>query len=92
MNAKPAATLWSSTLRITGALLALWLVVNLLGPWFARDLDRWMGEDSPFGFWMVAETALLLYVAIIVVHVLVMDRLERRYLEDVQQAADAERG
>lgn len=81
--------MWSSTKRITGALLALWLLVNLLGPWFARDIARLVGDDSPFGFWLAAEGALLLYLGIIVVYAVVMDRIERRYLDDQKEAADA---
>jgi putative solute:sodium symporter small subunit len=90
MNRIAAAIMWSSTKRITGALLALWLLVNLLGPWFARDLARLMGDDSPFGFWLAAEVALLLYLAIIVVYAVAMDRIERRYLDDQKQAEDAQ--
>ena len=32
---------WLQTRRLTGALLGVWLAVNLLVPWFARDLNAW---------------------------------------------------
>jgi len=68
------------------ALLLIWLLVNLVGPWFARDLDRIHGLGFPFGFWIAAKGVLLLYLFIIVVYVHVMDRLERRYHEDATEA------
>ena len=82
--------MWSSTKKVTGALLALWLLVNLLGPWFARDLTRLMGDDALFGFWFAAEVSLLVYLVIIVVYVVAMDRIERRYVDEHERAADAQ--
>jgi putative solute:sodium symporter small subunit len=80
--------LWTLTKRMTGALLALWLVMSLVGPWFARDLDRLTGQGRSFGFWVAAEGALLIYLAIVVVYVIAMDRIERRYLDADGLAAD----
>ena len=78
-------------MRLTLGLLAAWLAVNLLVPWFARDLDGLHVYGFPAGYWFAAEGALVLYLLIIVVYVLVMDRLERRYLQALQ-AEDAGSG
>jgi putative solute:sodium symporter small subunit len=75
---------WRSTKRLTAALLLAWLALNLIGPWFARDLDRLRAFGFPFGFWVAAQGALLLYLLIIVVYVRCMDRLEARYLRSAQ--------
>jgi len=72
---------WQSTKRWTAALLAAWLAVNLLVPWFARELDRVQGFGFPAGYWLAAAGALGLYLVIIVVYVVVMERLEARCLE-----------
>jgi putative solute:sodium symporter small subunit len=72
-----AAGYWPRVRRITLALLVLWLLATVIGPWFARDLAgvRWFG--FPLSFWVASQGALLVYLAIIVVYVLLMDRLEQ---------------
>jgi len=87
MSAAARIKFWKLTLRLTLGLLAAWLLINLVVPWFARDLDGLRGFGFPAGYWLAAEGALLLYLLIIVVYVVVMDRLERSYLADA--AADA---
>ncbi len=71
---------WQRTLKLTGGLLLAWLAVNLFVPWFARDLQGWVGFGFPLGYWLAAQGALLMYLLIIVIYVVVMDRLEASYL------------
>jgi putative solute:sodium symporter small subunit len=78
---------WLKTRRWTLGLLAAWLLVNLAVPWFARDLDRYSFLGFPLGYWLAAEGALFIYVGLIAVYVLVMDRLE-----SALAAASAEEG
>lgn len=78
---------WLKTRRWTLGLLAAWLLVNLAVPWFARDLDRYSFLGFPLGYWLAAEGALFVYVGLIAVYVLVMDRLE-----SALAAASAEEG
>ena len=75
---------WRRVLRITGALLAAWLLVTLVGPWFARDLAALSVFGFPLSFWVASQGALLLYVAIIVAYALLMERLERRPGDDAE--------
>ncbi len=71
---------WRYTKRLTAALLLLWAAVSFGVPYFALDLRfNWLG--APFSFWMAAQGALLVYLAIVAVYGLVMNRL------DAQQAA-----
>lgn len=81
---------WSRTQRLTLALLMAWLVVSVGVPWFARDLDRVRVFGFPLGYWFAAEGALLLFLLIIVIYVVAMERLEARYLQDVVQAGGAD--
>jgi putative solute:sodium symporter small subunit len=80
---------WSQTLRLTLSLLGLWLLINFAVPWFARHMDGVRGFGFSAGYWLAAEGALLMYLAIIVVYVWRMDVLERRYLSE--QHGDDER-
>ncbi len=82
--------LWSGTKRLTVCLLGAWLLVNLLGPWFARELNRVQLFGFPLGFWIAAQGALLAYLLIIVIYVVRMDRMEARY--QAESEAEAETG
>jgi len=83
---------WRQTKRLTGGLLVVWLAVNLLVPWFARDLNAWQVFGFPLGFWLAAEGALLVYLAIIVAYVVAMDRLETAYLADEASSTEGPEG
>jgi putative solute:sodium symporter small subunit len=85
-TAKPV--FWARTKQLTGALLAVWLAVNLLVPWLARDLNAVQAFGFPLGFWLAAEGSLLVYLLIIVVYVVAMDRLEARCLRDGDSEGD----
>jgi putative solute:sodium symporter small subunit len=91
MDKPPRQTFWLRTRRLTLALLAMWLALNLLLPWFARDLDQFQAFGFPLGYWLSAEGALLLYLLIVVVYMWVMDRLEAGLqAQDKAQAARAD--
>jgi putative solute:sodium symporter small subunit len=80
---------WSRTRQLTWWLLGAWLLVSLAAPWFARDLDRFHAFGFPVGHWLAAQGALLLFLAIVVVDVVVMERIETRYLESEDAAGGA---
>ncbi|MCW7540305.1 DUF4212 domain-containing protein [Aquabacterium sp. A7-Y] len=69
---------WRRNLRITGALLALWFGVSFGIGWFARDLD-FSFFGWPFSFWVGAQGALILNVAIIGFYARTMNRLDREH-------------
>lgn len=94
MQDQPAApssqsTYWRQVQRITAALLALWGLVTLVGPWFARDLDGVRVFGFPLSFWMASQGALVLYLAVIVVYALWMDRLDARFGRDAAGEDDS---
>jgi putative solute:sodium symporter small subunit len=74
---------WSHSLCLTLTLLGLWLLINILVPWFARSLNQMRGFGFSAGYWLAAEGALLMYLLIIVIYVWRMDVLERRYLSEL---------
>ncbi len=69
-------THWQRVRRLTLGLLAVWAVVTVGAPWFARDLNSWTIGGFPLGFWLCSEGAILVFVALIVVYAWVMDRWE----------------
>jgi putative solute:sodium symporter small subunit len=72
------ADYWRKNLRLTALLLAVWFMVTFVAAFFARDLSfRFFGW--PFGFWMAAQGALLIYLAIIGIYAGVMNRLDEAH-------------
>ena len=67
-----------ATLRATALLLAAWFLVTFVLGWFARDLQV-VVLGWPFSFWVAAQGALLVYVAITWIYALHMRRLDARY-------------
>ena len=69
---------WSRNLRITSILLAIWFIVTYVVAFFAREL-AFPFFGWPFSFWMGAQGALVVYVAIIWFYARYMNRLDQEY-------------
>lgn len=70
---------WQRTRRLTGMLLALWLATGFGTVFFARDLAHLSVFGWPLSFYMAAQGALLVYLAIIGGYAWRMRRLDRDY-------------
>jgi len=69
---------WRANLRLTSAMMLLWFVATFGVAFFARELD-FVFFGWPFSFWVGAQGAILLYVAIIGWYAHRMNRLDRLY-------------
>ena len=69
---------WRKNLRITAILLAIWFVVTYVVSFFARELS-FTFFGWPFSFWMGAQGALVVYVAIIWYYARYMNRLDQEH-------------
>ena len=67
--------LWRRQVRVTALLLLAWFVITFVVAYFARELD-FSFFGWPFSFWVGAQGALLVYVAIVWIYAIYMDRLE----------------
>lgn len=70
---------WNKNLAITAILLAVWFVVTFVEAWFARELNQVSILGFPLGFYMSAQGSLAIYVAIIWIYAMYMNKLDRRY-------------
>ena len=77
--AKKRADYRRRTWRLTGVLLLVWLTVTLGASYFARQLDQLTVFGYPLGFYMAAQGALLIYLLIVGVYALCMERIEARF-------------
>lgn len=69
---------WSRNLKITAILLSIWFVVTFVFSWFARELNE-ITIIGPLGFYMGAQGALIVYVAIIFFYARYMNNLDKEY-------------
>ena len=67
--------LWRRRMRVTGWLLAAWFAVTFGVTYFARELDL-VVFGWPLSFWVAAQGALLVYMALVVVFARTMGRLD----------------
>ena len=66
---------WQRTRRLTGILLIVWALVAFGLVYFARDLSfNFFGW--PFGFWVAAQGAILVFLAIVAYYAYAMRKLE----------------
>jgi putative solute:sodium symporter small subunit len=72
---------WQRNLRITGALLLVWVAATFGVAFFARDLN-FSFFGWPFGFWVGAQGALIVYCVIVWAYAHCVDRLDRECSHD----------
>ena len=67
---------WRWTVRLSLALMGVWTAVTFGVGFFARELTfLWFGW--PFSFWVGAQGALLVYLALVAFYAWAMRRLDR---------------
>jgi len=78
---------WRKNLRVTAVLMVIGFVVTFVVAFFARELSfKFFGW--PFSFWVGAQGALLVYVALVWVYARTMNRLDREYGFDESQEGE----
>lgn len=79
---------WRKNLRLTAVLMVIGFVVTFVVAFFARELNfNFFGW--PFSFWMAAQGALLVYLALVWFYARYMNRLDLEYGFD--EASEGER-
>lgn len=70
---------WHKNLRLTAVLLAIWFVVTFVVIYFAPQLNNIIIMGFPFAFYMGAQGALIIYVAIIWYYARAMNKMDKEY-------------
>jgi len=83
----PRQSAWKRSLRLIAVLLAIWFTASLgLGVLLAEPLNRiWIG-GFPLGFWFAQQGAILIFLVLLLVNAIAMDRIER----DADRSEDTE--
>jgi putative solute:sodium symporter small subunit len=82
---------WRKTRRMTTALLLLWMSTSFGAIFFARELSGLMLFGWPLSFYLAAQGASLVYLAIIAGYAWRMRSLDRAFARD-SAAADSAAG
>lgn len=82
----PRRDYWRKNLRLTALLLAIWFVVTFVVIFFARELNDLVILGFPFAYYMGAQGALIIYVAIIWFYAHRMNQLDQEFGVDEEDA------
>jgi putative solute:sodium symporter small subunit len=81
---------WQRTRGLTMLLLALWLATSFCTVFFARELANLSVFGWPLSFYMAAQGAALIYLAILGAYALALRRFDRRFKRELDQAQPGE--
>lgn len=87
-SAEQRPTYWQRSRRLSLGLLLIWALVTFGGTYFARELS-FIFFGWPFGFWLAAQGALLLYCALIAYYAYAMRKLDDQAKKDSSADASA---
>lgn len=71
---------WRENLRLLAVLLLIWFACSFGAGILFRDfLDQWRIGGYPLGFWFAQQGSIYIFLALIVVYIFAMRRIERKY-------------
>ncbi len=80
---------WKRSLRLIGVLLAIWFTASLgLGVLFAGPLNQIWVAGFPLGFWFAQQGSIIVFVLLLAVNAVAMDRIERDSGVDANEQPD----
>jgi putative solute:sodium symporter small subunit len=82
---------WQRTRSLTMLLLALWLAASFCTVFFARELAQLSVFGWPLSFYMAAQGAALVYLAILGAYALALRRFDHRFQRELGQPPAGER-
>lgn len=75
-----ASEYWRANLRFLGTLLVIWFTVSFgAGVLLADTLDQFSFLGFPLGFWFAQQGAIYVFVVLIFVYVVGMQRIDRTF-------------
>jgi putative solute:sodium symporter small subunit len=71
---------WRANLKIMGGLLTVWFFVSYgMGILWVEALNKFHVGGFPLGFWIAQQGSIYVFVVLVLVYVLWMDRLDARF-------------
>ena len=73
---------WRANLRIVGLLLVIWFATSFgLGILLVEPLNAFSLGGFPLGFWFAQQGSIYVFIVLILVYALWMDRVDARFRE-----------
>lgn len=83
---------WRSNLKIMMVLLAVWAVAGLgCGVLFADALNAYSLGGYPLGFWFAQQGSIIVFVLLILIYSLLLNRLDARHHTEMQTLKQSSR-
>ena len=80
---------WKENVRLVLKLLAVWFIASFgMCILFVDFLNQYQFFGFPFGFWMAQQGAIYVFVALIFVYVVKMNKLDKKYGVDEDDVID----
>lgn len=80
---------WRANLRLMAVLLLVWFTVSFgFGILLREQLDAVSIGGVPLGFWFAQQGAIYVFVALIFVYCVAMNRLDARFVEETGASDD----
>ena len=74
---------WRANLKLVGVLLVIWFLVSYgCGILWVDELDKIKLGGFKLGFWFAQQGSIYVFVVLIAVYVLLMNRLDKKFLSD----------
>ncbi len=71
---------WRANLIVVGSLLVAWFIVSFLcGIVFVEPLNQFRIGGAPLGFWFAQQGSIYVFVLLILIDVIVMNRLDAKW-------------
>lgn len=71
---------WKTNIRYLAVLLGIWFVVSYgCGILLVDQLNRFRIGGAPLGFWFAQQGSIYVFVVLIAVYVVLMNKLDRRF-------------
>ena len=81
MASEKSEQYWKANNRLIAALLAVWAFVSFgCGILFVDWLNQFSICELPLGFWFAQQGSIYVFVILIIIYALMMDKLDRKYL------------
>ncbi|WP_339859696.1 DUF4212 domain-containing protein [Pseudohongiella acticola] len=83
MRDKHARAYWKANVRILTILMSVWFFISFVcGILLADFLDNFRFAGFKLGFWIAQQGSIYVFVILILVYLVWMDRLDARYTRD----------